>query len=941
MLFLNPWLLAGLAGVSIPIIIHLVRQQAAKPIEWGAMRFLFDTIAVRKRRMEWEDLLLMAARCLLLGLLALALARPFLTPDSKIPWLFVLPAALVSIALFGGSFVLTSKKPRWIVRGIALAILLLASGLGFMEKFLNLKRFEASGRRDVALVIDASSSMELTRDGKPVFTRAIDEAKQLVKDAPRGTAFTVVLGGPSPQAVTAAPLTHRADVLGVLDGLRPTGGTFRAHEALGMATLALSEGTNASKEIVVFTDSQRAGWRLENPGSWTNLGNAWKAMPSKPKLILRDFGAPENFRNVGLADLTASRSVIGTDREVTFRVTVANTGTDAVTPGPVVLEIDGRTSKENPVGLLAPGQRETVEFRHRFSKAGPTVVTARIDTKDDLAADDRLDHAVTVRGKLPVLLVDGNPAGSFFERAAGYSALALAPSSSLIGGRSAGNDFLMDPRVVSAAALTEEDLAASSVVILADVPRIPERLANKLSDKIAAGAGLIILAGPRAESSFYNTWQGIDGPLSPLPLGDESADNSGISPAPSTFVHEALGLFAKDTDLESATLRRWRQTGGKPAGTVLAAAFSNGDPFIASRNYGNGRTLLATCAFDARSGNLPARKSFVPLVHELVAWTAGGGVSLNVDSSWNPSVALTRANGGLTASYFNNKEQNRPPVAVTIDPAIDFNWQEGRPHKKVGADNFSIRWQGSLIAPSDGEYLFEADVEDRATIKLGDQSWKGEYGMKELGRARLEAGKPVPIDIRFEEDGGQARMRLFWTPPGGTRHLIPSAAFLPLDQSAAEELKAVDPQGIIRNATIRSGRRGQELAVEGPAIPGIYQISSNETLSSIFPETENGSLPVVVLRDPKESLFEPMNEDDRALIRKHIDLLLPNSLADIASVLQGKGFGREIWKVLSLAAFILFLLESLLARWVSKSRRAAEDVRVDFGGNTIWHGTAR
>ena len=73
MLFLNPWLLAGLVGVSIPIIIHLVRQQAAKPIDWGAMRFLFDTLAIRRRRMQWEDLLLMAARCLLLGLLALAL----------------------------------------------------------------------------------------------------------------------------------------------------------------------------------------------------------------------------------------------------------------------------------------------------------------------------------------------------------------------------------------------------------------------------------------------------------------------------------------------------------------------------------------------------------------------------------------------------------------------------------------------------------------------------------------------------------------------------------------------------------------------------------------------------------------------------------------------------------------------------------------------------
>jgi hypothetical protein len=941
MLFLNPWLLAGLAGVSIPIIIHLVRQQAAKPIEWGAMRFLFDTIAVRKRRMEWEDLLLMAARCLLLGLLALALARPFLTPDSKVPWLFVLPAALAGIALLGGSFVLTSRKPRWIVRGIAIAILLLAACLGFMEKILNLRRFEASGRRDVALIIDASSSMQLQTNGRSVFSQAVEEAKQLVKEAPRGTAFTVVLGGPAPQAVTAAPLTHRADVLGVLDSLQPIGGTFRAHEALGMATVALSEGTNASKEIIVFTDSQRAGWRLENPGSWDNLGNAWKGMPAKPKLLVRNFGAPATFRNVSLASLESSRTVVGTDREVTFRVTVENTGNEAVTPGPVVIEIDGGRSTENPVGLLTPGQKETVEFRHRFAKSGPTVVTARINASDDLVADDRIDQVIPVRSTLPVLLVDGNPAGSFFERAAGYSALALAPSTALIGGKKAEGRFLMDPRVISAAALGEEDLADAAVVILADVPRIPERLANKLADRVAAGTGLIIIAGPRAESSFYNQWQGIAGPLCPLPIGEEAGDDTGISPASSTFVHEALGLFTKNTDLETAQVKRWRKTGERPAGTVLAAAFANGEPFLASRNYGNGRTFLATCALDARSGNLPARKSFVPLVHELVTWTAGGGVSLNVDSSWSPSVALTQASGGLSAQYFNHREQNKPPVHQTIDPAIDFQWGEGRPHKKIGNDNFSIRWQGSIVAPADGEYLFEADVDDRVNVKVGGQSWKTEYGLKELGRIQMEAGKPLPIDIRYEEDGGQARMRLFWTPPGGSRHLIPSAAFLPLDQSATEELKATDPLGMPRNAAIRSGRRGQELAIDGPAIPGIYEVSSNETIASIFPTTENGMLPVSVRRDPNESQFDPMNGDDRELIRKHVDFLEPRSVPDMIAVLQGKGFGREIWKVLALAAFILFLLESLLARWVSKSRRAAEDVRIDFGGDTVWRGAAR
>ena len=165
MLFLNPWLLAGLAGVAIPILIHLVRRQAAKPIDWGAMRFLFDTVAVRRRKMEWEDLL-MAARCLLLALLALALARPFVPPDSTVPWLFVLPAALVGVALLGGSFVLAGKA-RWILKLTAVELLLAAAGLVFLSRSRIVTRFEASGRR-VGVDLGVCVNPEFLREGSAI-----------------------------------------------------------------------------------------------------------------------------------------------------------------------------------------------------------------------------------------------------------------------------------------------------------------------------------------------------------------------------------------------------------------------------------------------------------------------------------------------------------------------------------------------------------------------------------------------------------------------------------------------------------------------------------------------------------------------------------------------------------------------------------------------------
>jgi hypothetical protein len=937
MLFLNPWLLAGLAGVSIPIIIHLVRRQAAKPIEWGAMRFLFDTVALRRRKMEWEDLLLMAARCLLLALLALALARPFIPPDSTVPWLFVLPAALVGVALLGASFVLAGKT-KWILRLSALVLVIAATGLIFLERTLNLKRFEASGRRDVALMIDASASMELSRDGRTVFAQAVEEAKQLVKEAPRGTAFLVVLGGPAPEAKTAAPLTHRADVLGVLDSLRPVGGTFRAHEALGIATLGLAEGTNASKEVIVFTDAQRAGWRFDNPNAWEGLDQAWKAMPAKPKLLLRDFGVPASLRNVAIAGIDVSRRVIGTDREATLRVTVENTGTEAVTPGPVSFEVGGAKVGEKPVGMLMAGQKESVEFRYRFPKPGPQVISARMDGSDDLAADDKAERVVNVRGKLPVLLVDGNPAGSFFERAAGYSALALAPSPDLRRGRDAGEAYLMDPKVIPAPELREDDLEDCAVVVLADVPRLPERIAAKLAGRVADGLGLLIIAGPRSEPAFFNNWKGGDGSIMPLPLGEMAVDTEGISPAPATFLHESVALFKdeKSSDLAMARLKQWRKT-GESTGGVQAAAFLNGDTFLAAKNYGNGRTLLATCAFDARAGNLPAQRSFVPLLHELVSWSAGSGAELNVEAAWSPSVALHGATGGLTASYYRNDEWRGRPTIVRVEPGIDYRWGNNKPDKRMPEDNFTIEWQGQIVPPVSGEYLFSAEVDDEIELRLGDHSaMKADYGGKDLGKITLEAGKAVPFQAKYRERGGEAYMRLFWTPPGGTKQIIPGFAFKPEREENSEPMRVMDPLGLPREAILRPARRGKELAIGGSAVPGIYQVTPGDDLSELLSLPEGEPLPVAVVRDPGESHFEPRTQEDLALVRKHVDLLQPASVADILGVLQGKGFGREIWKLLAIAAFVLFLLESALARWVSRNRRMAEDVRVDFGKDAVW-----
>src|SRR3982751_2138510 len=75
-MFLNPlmfWIGAG--AISVPIIIHLLNKRKFERVLWGAMRFLKVSVEQNQRRLQIEDMLLLALRCLLLLLLGLTLAR--------------------------------------------------------------------------------------------------------------------------------------------------------------------------------------------------------------------------------------------------------------------------------------------------------------------------------------------------------------------------------------------------------------------------------------------------------------------------------------------------------------------------------------------------------------------------------------------------------------------------------------------------------------------------------------------------------------------------------------------------------------------------------------------------------------------------------------------------------------------------------------------------
>src|ERR687883_1901287 len=74
--FLNPaYVFAGLALISLPIIIHLINRMRFKRIRWAAMEFLLKAQKRTRRRLIIEQLLLLALRCLLILLAVLLVSR--------------------------------------------------------------------------------------------------------------------------------------------------------------------------------------------------------------------------------------------------------------------------------------------------------------------------------------------------------------------------------------------------------------------------------------------------------------------------------------------------------------------------------------------------------------------------------------------------------------------------------------------------------------------------------------------------------------------------------------------------------------------------------------------------------------------------------------------------------------------------------------------------
>jgi hypothetical protein len=591
---LNLLMLAGLAGVAIPILIHLLNRRRYNVVDWGAMQFLQISETTRRRIMV-EELLLMLLRMGLIAVFVLALATPYL-------------------------------------EGPALA------------------RITGGGDRDVVLIFDGSYSMGFSDKGPSAHDAAKEWATAFVNDLAPGDSVTVLQAKQQVVPVVGTP-THDLEL--VRDKIahlpQPAGGCDWPG-AVEAAHHILEKNGRARRDIIVLSDNQRFGWADDNSLiRWGLLANNLreKADEKRPQVWVVNVAPdrPASPPNWSLAPVRASRAVASVGQEITFRTALEIRGQDEYGPPHALsVEVDGKpatTKLKTPETAKLERGQVPLTFHHSFATPGTHLVSVTVEpdppadkrpfgyvVKDHLPGDNRQEYAIEVLPALPVLLVDGDPRPDVKKRGTDSLRDALSPAKDPTPAVAA--------RVVSvnefdADALTspvgKDPHARPRVLILSNVAQLTAAQQTAVVNFLEGGGGVLVTLGERVEAKHFNDdlyengrgW--LPARLEDI-VGDEASPGKAPAPLVSSLFHPAVEIFREVPvgGLAEVRFPRWWKvtTPGRNTGSVPIALLNNNDPFLVEKPFRNGRVILAVVPLDnSWRTNLTGLPAFVPLAHEL------------------------------------------------------------------------------------------------------------------------------------------------------------------------------------------------------------------------------------------------------------------------------------------------------------------------------------
>tara|TARA_R110002111_G_scaffold168038_1_gene233902 strand:+ start:209849 stop:212110 length:2262 start_codon:yes stop_codon:yes gene_type:complete len=630
--FLNPMMLLGLLGISLPILVHLLSRKRYDIIQWGAMQFL-ELGRRTQRRIRLEGWLLLAIRMLLIALITFALARP------------------------------------WI------------SG-GFLSKYISTQS------RDVVFVIDGSYSMGWEGADTTPHSAAIQWVHRFLEELNPGDTISIIDARNQPRLITESPTHQFEAVREKLNQLPPPSGSSNLANSISKAIQTLGKTSNLEREIIVLTDDQAFGWTPQDTILWEQVNDLLQQSAVPINLWATNVAGEKNQglqSNLRVDKLTVSREVCVENLPVIISTTIRYDGAEPTRICPVYFEVDGQRIKEKTQSIKIENHGEAaVEFQYRFDKEGTHVISVVLDA-DQLPGDDRSDAALHVTSALPVLLVDGTPDFDATRSEVFFANLALmAPTN---------RTPWIQTSVIEKEQLTPEILKNQAVVILANVDTFTEVQAGALIDFVNhEGGGVMIALGDQINPEQYQKLLFHPAGLMPLKIkslesnpGVEFGNLIQIKPdsLQTPWLTRFRGAYANG--LTSARFNQWwdvSPTNAAPpppkddqtekpealpqSAPLEIARLTNEKPLMLFMNHPRGRVLLMTSSLDADWNNLPAKPDYVPFLHEAVFELSSGRVFRNINTD-EPIVVPVPAN--TTMDQFDFLDPNQKPATGRIVPS--------------------------------------------------------------------------------------------------------------------------------------------------------------------------------------------------------------------------------------------------------------------------------
>ena len=715
--FLNAAMLAGLLAVGLPVLAHLLSKRRYNVEYWGAMQFLRLGHKTR-RRIRFQDLLLLLLRMGVLACLAFALARPWGQ---------------------GGVF-------------------------GSLADSVS---------RDVVFVLDGSGSMDWRGGEQTPHQRAIQWVHTALEELHPGDTVALIDARSSNRKLIHPPTSDFAKVRRHLEEIPAPAGSSNLTSAVLESIQILSATANVSREVIVLTDFQAFPWKTEDQLVWDRIDDLREEHAIAPSISVVDLSdADREVSNLSVDRIDLSREMTVPGFPIRLQAKIRQTG-GVTAEQEVSLKINGQRSNELTrfVNLLPNGEA-MVDFTHVFTQNGHYVVTVSVG-EDDLPNDNLSNAVVVVEDGIPVMLVDGDQQQDETKSDAFFLSAAFASS---------GDQSLwirathITPRQLNAATLDK-----NRVVFLCNVSRLNPQQQADLLNFVNNGGGLVVAPGDRLDSQYWNELQIEEGawflPAEFVAIESEAeGTDEQVTIDSDSLKAPWLERFDAENgvDLTAARFSSWwalkrfenrplidlaandqAEGGGEFNGTAnqttsVVARLSNQRPLMMASKFGNGTIITMSTPLDADWSTLPARTDFVPFVHELVFQIADLETRHNVEVGGSLRLQL--------------KEDERPRDFVVSGP-LD---SEASPIlKRSGRKSFAVFTETTIA----GVYHFEKQHERQATpipyAVTDDPTESNLTPLDELGWETIAGDERISSiesmsELTARNQGTFARTELWW-----------------------------------------------------------------------------------------------------------------------------------------------------------------------------------